>query len=373
MNQKKVIDLFAGCGGLSLGFMKSGYSVEKAVEYDEKIANTYKLNHPEVEVIVDDIRNIDHSGVFHKGDADVIIGGPPCQGFSMAGARIRSGFIDDPRNYLFKHYFNVVKTVRPKVFVMENVKGIMTMQDGKIFEEIHKIFQDAELLDGKPYHLYHRLVRAVEFGIPQKRERMIIIGTMYDDVDVEKLWEQTREQISKEIPSYFDMVTVQDAIGNLPGTTVDGEISNPQPQSEYQKYLASKSGTITNHTQTKHSAVAVDRMRRVNGGENFTALEEQINSVHSGAYGRLCWDEQAPTVTTRFDTPAGGRFIHPTENRTLSPREAARIQSFPDDFVFYGNKTTVCKTIGNAVPPKISYFLAKLVENIMAKGENINE
>lgn len=365
MNQKRVIDLFAGCGGLSLGFMKSGYSVEKAVEYDAKIANTYKLNHPEVEVIVDDIKNIDHSGIFHEGDADVIIGGPPCQGFSMAGARIRSGFIDDPRNYLFKHYFNVVKTVRPKVFVMENVKGIMTMQDGKIFEEIYKIFQDVELLDGKPYHLYHRLVRAVEFGIPQKRERMIIIGTMYEDVDIDKLWKQTREQILREIPSYFDSVTVQDAIGNLPGTTVDGKISNPQPQSEYQRYLASKKSTIENHTQTKHSAVAVDRMRRVNGGENFTVLEEQINSVHSGAYGRLCWDEQAPTVTTRFDTPAGGRFIHPTENRTLSPREAARIQSFPDDFVFYGNKTTVCKTIGNAVPPKISYFLAKLIENIL--------
>ena len=373
MNQKKVIDLFAGCGGLSLGFMKAGYSVEKAVEYDEKIANTYKMNHPEVEVIVDDIRNIDHSGVFQPGDADVIIGGPPCQGFSMAGARIRSGFIDDPRNYLFKHYFNVVKTVRPKVFVMENVKGIMTMQDGKIFEEIHNIFQDAELLDGKPYHLYHRLVRAVEFGIPQKRERMIIIGTMYDDIDIERLWEKTKGEILKEIPSYFDTVTVQDAIGNLPGTTVDGNIANPEPQSEYQKYLASKSDTISNHTQTKHSDIAVDRMSRVNSGENFTVLDEKINSVHSGAYGRLCWNEQAPTVTTRFDTPAGGRFIHPTENRTLSPREAARIQSFPDDFVFYGNKTTVCKTIGNAVPPKISYFLAKLVENIIEMEEVTNE
>ena len=113
-----VIDLFSGCGGLSLGFMKEGYTVKKAVEFDEKIANTYMMNHPEVDMIVDDIRNIDQSGVFKKGDADVIIGGPPCQGFSMAGARIREGFIDDPRNYLFKHYFNVVKTVKPKFFIM---------------------------------------------------------------------------------------------------------------------------------------------------------------------------------------------------------------------------------------------------------------
>ena len=106
-------------------------------------------------------------------------------------------------------------------------------------------------------------------------------------------------------------------------------------------------------------------MKCINNGENFTSLQEDIKSVHSGSYGRLCWDEQAPTITTRFDTPAGGRFIHPTENRTLTPREAARIQSFPDDFVFYGNKTTICKTIGNAVPPKISFFLAKLVKYIL--------
>ena len=144
----KVIDLFAGCGGLSLGFIKCGYKVEKAVEFDVSIADTYKINHPKVDVIVDDIRNIDNSGVFRNGDADVIIGGPPCQGFSMAGARIRHGFIDDPRNYLFKHYFNVVKTAKPKVFVMENVKGMLTMQGGKIFKEIIEIFSNSKLLDG---------------------------------------------------------------------------------------------------------------------------------------------------------------------------------------------------------------------------------
>ncbi len=110
-------------------------------------------------------------------------------------------------------------------------------------------------------------------------------------------------------------------------------------------------------------------MEQVGNGENFTVLDEKINSVHSGSYGRLCWEDQAPTITTRFDTPAGGRFIHPVENRTLSPREAARIQSFPDDFVFYGNKTSICKQIGNAVPPKISYFLARFVSNIIDKEE----
>lgn len=361
----EVIDLFAGCGGLSLGFMKNGCTVKRAVEIDPAIAGTYKKNHPEVEVIIDDIRNIDRSGVFRRGDADVIIGGPPCQGFSMAGARIRQGFIDDPRNYLFKHYFNVVRTVKPKVFIMENVKGILTMQGGEIFSEILKTFSDPELLEGEPYHLYYRIVRAVEFGIPQKRERMILIGTLKTDVDFEGLWDRTKEEIRKEYPHYFDMVTVEDAIGNLPDTTTDGKVANPAPETEYQRYLSCGCDTLENHTRTNHSRLAVNRMSRVANGENFTVLEEDIKSVHSGAYGRLCWDEAAPTITTRFDTPAGGRFIHPAADRTLTPREAARIQSFPDDFIFYGNKTSICKQIGNAVPPKISYFLARMVEQMV--------
>lgn len=359
-----VIDLFSGCGGLSLGFMKDGYTVKKAVEFDENIAKTYKMNHPEVELIVDDIGNIDKSEVFKKNDADVIIGGPPCQGFSMAGARIRKGFIDDPRNYLFKHYFNVVKAVKPKVFLMENVKGIKTMQQGKIFEEILKIFSDSEMLEGKPYNLFYKVVKAVEFGIPQKRERMIIIGTTENNIDFVPLWEMTRQDILKDYPTYFDVVTVEDAIGNLPETTEDGIIENPVPVTDYQHFLACNEETLTNHTKTNHSHLAIERMKKVKNGANFTSLKDTIKSVHSGSYGRLCWDEQAPTITTRFDTPAGGRFIHPVENRTISPREAARIQSFPDDFIFYGPKTSICKQIGNAVPPKISYFLARLIDNI---------
>ena len=285
----------------------------------------------------------------------------------MAGARIRNGFIDDPRNYLFKHYFNVVKTVKPKAFVMENVKGIMNMQNGKIFEEILGIFSNPEMLDGKPYKLQYKVVNAIDFGIPQKRERMIIIGTRNNDFEFDESWNENKDEILRDYPHYFDTVTVKDAIGNLGDTTVDGLIENPLPVNEYQLYLATDRKKITNHTRTNHSRIAVDRMSKIANGENFTVLKETINSVHSGSYGRLCWDEQAPTITTRFDTPAGGRFIHPSENRTLSPREAARIQSFPDDFIFYGNKTSICKQIGNAVPPKISYFLARLISKIIGQ------
>ena len=358
----RVIDLFCGCGGLSLGFLADGWTVTRAVDVDASIAETYRKNHPEVDVLVADIRDVDHGGVFSPGDGDVIIGGPPCQGFSMAGARIREGFISDPRNYLFRHYYNVVKTVGPRAFVMENVKGILTMEGGAIFREILRLF--SEEMGERSYRMYHRVVRAADFGIPQKRERVILIGSALPAEQVDALWEQTREGIQREIPTYFDRVTVWDAISNLPRPTADGQIPNPRPDTAYQAYLACPNPILTNHIQTKHSPLAVARMHRVGGGENFTALEETIRSVHSGSYGRLLWDDLAPTITTRFDTPAGGRFIHPEEDRTLTPREAARIQSFPDSFVFYGSKTSICKQIGNAVPPKISYFLARLVRHL---------
>lgn len=361
----KVIDLFAGCGGLSLGFRQAGYEIEKAVEFDAAIADTYQKNYPETRVLIDDIKNIDTSGAFAQGDAEIIIGGPPCQGFSMAGARIRHGFIDDPRNYLFKHYFNVVKTVKPKVFVMENVKGLQNMQGGKIFQEIVDVFSDPGMNDGVPYHLCRRVVKAVDFGVPQKRERLILVGTTIHGILFDWLWEETRAEIAEEFPDYFRPVTVRDAIGNLPPVTDSGIIANPIPQTAYQGYLACGSAELTNHTQSRHSEKVVERMRRISSGHNYTDLDEKINSVHSGSYGRLFWEEPAATITTRFDTPAGGRFIHPEEDRTLSPREAARIQSFPDDFVFYGARREISRQIGNAVPPKIAYFLARLTKKIL--------
>ena len=196
---------------------------------------------------------------------------------------------------------------------------------------------------------------------------MIIIGTTLPDVDFERAWNMAKARITGSIPSYFDTVTVRDAISDLPAVTKDGVINTPQPQTPYQKYLSSNGKQICNHTQSNHSETAVARMKQIGNGENYTALEEKVNSVHSGSYGRLIWDEPAATITTRFDTPAGGRFIHPIEHRTLSPREAARIQSFPDTFVFTGDKRSISRQIGNAVPPKVSYFLAEVVKSILEK------
>ncbi|MCM1556728.1 MAG: DNA cytosine methyltransferase [Anaeroplasma bactoclasticum] len=372
----KIIDLFAGCGGLSLGFIKNGHVLIKALEFDPIIAESYQKNHPGVKVIIDDIKNVDSNETFQSGECDIIIGGPPCQGFSLAGARIRENkserFINDPRNYLFKHYFNIVKKIKPKAFVIENVKGIKSMEQGKIFEEIISIFSSKAMLEDEPYNIYYRTVNAKDFGIPQKRERMIIIGVKKNNVDFGTVWNKTKEIILKDYPHYFDVVTVKDAIGNLPAPSENGEVFSSTAITEYQKYLAGKSIYLHNHNKSHHSNIAIKRMNQIKSGSNYLSLNEKINSVHSGAYGRLKWDEQAPTITTRFDTPAGGRFIHPEENRTLTPREAARIQSFPDDFIFYGNKTSICKQIGNAVPPKISFFLSKFLDLVFME-ESINE
>lgn len=355
-----VIDLFAGCGGFSLGFAQAGFNVRTAVEIAPDIAETYRKNHADTHVIVEDVRSVD---IFQKGDSDIIIGGPPCQGFSMAGARIRAGFVDDPRNYLFRRYVEIVSIVRPQMFIMENVKGLCTFRNGAILDEI--IGRFSALFP--PYHVYPRLVNAQDFGIPQKRERLLLIGTVRP-IDMDALWSETQAELTMEDPHCFDRVTVKDAIGNLPPAVRKGTVQNPVPQTDYQRRMAADNAVLYNHTQSGHSTLAVDRMRRVECGQDASALSEQINSIYGGAYGRLCWDKPAPTITTRFDTPAAGRFTHPDYDRTLTPREAARIQSFPDDYIFCGSKTSVCKQIGNAVPPKVAYFLARLIRKALIQA-----
>ncbi|HDR1063319.1 TPA: DNA cytosine methyltransferase [Pasteurella multocida] len=361
----KVIDLFAGCGGFSVGFLQNGFNIIKAVEFDERIAGTYKHNHPNTKLIVDDIKNVDNIRFFQHGEADIIIGGPPCQGFSMAGARIRKGFIDDPRNQLFRHYFNIVNTVKPKIFIMENVKGLLTMQGGKVFKEIIDAFSDENLLDGCQYFVYHKVLKASDFGVPQGRERLFIVGVLNHEIDFENKLLETRARIADKNPHFFNQVTVYDAIENLGDTSSDGMVISPIAKNQYQQYLSSQQPYLANHNTPNHSKIAIQRMSKVGNGENFNVLDENIKSVHSGAYGRLSWEEIAPTITTRFDTPSGGRFIHPAENRTLTPREAARIQSFPDNFIFYGSKSSICRQIGNAVPPKLGFFWSEFVRSII--------
>ncbi|MCR3906962.1 MAG: DNA cytosine methyltransferase [Tenericutes bacterium] len=363
----RAIDLFAGCGGFSVGFEKDNFDIVSAVEFDKHIGESYSLNHPKTKIYIDDIKNLGNNNTFKKNQAEVIIGGPPCQGFSMAGSRIRNGFIDDPRNYLFKHYFNIVKIVSPKIFVIENVKGLLTMKNGSILKEIQRIFEDSRNFDDIPYKIQFRVFKAEQFGIPQKRERVIIIGSRID-FDLEFEINDTIEYIKSNIDSsFFDKVSIWDAISNLPSPTKNGEVTCLVPESKYQLYLSSKTNKTYNHIETKHSSVAIERMDKIKIDGNYTSLNEDIKSIHSGSYGRMNPFGISTTITTRFDTPSGGRFIHPFGNRTITPREAARLQSFPDDFKFSGTKTSIHKQIGNAVPPKMAYFIAVMIRRILCK------
>lgn len=362
---KKVIDLFAGCGGFSVGFQQAGYKIVKAVEFDKQIADSYIRNHAGTKMLAEDIGKVDNENYFSEHEAEIIIGGPPCQGFSMSGERIRANaFRDDSRNYLFKHYLNVVNIVKPDFFVFENVKGILTMKNGKIFNEILKAFSDKSNFGGVKYFVSYRLVKAVELGVPQKRERVIIFGSRDKNIDFNNSFEKTLQKFQSEKAYFLKPVTVWDAISNMPQTTKNGEVSNPKIKTDFQNYLSSKNIIITNHYKPNHSEKAIERMKQIKNGDNWTSLNDNIKSVHSGSYGRLRKEDVSPTIVTRFDTPSGGKFIHPTENRTLTPREAARIQSFPDDFVFTGTKSSICKQIGNAVPPKLAYFLAEIIKDI---------
>lgn len=366
-----IIDLFAGVGGLSTGFRKAGFNIIMANEIDSSIADSYVKNHPETMMVNDDIKNLIQKLPNIDKKIDVIIGGPPCQGFSMAGARIRenksSQFLDDPRNYLFRNYFQIVQQIEPKYFVMENVPGMLSMKDGRIIEEIEKLFIDDKNFKNGRYYIYKRVLNAYDYGVPQERHRLIIMGSKVD-VDFETIFEQVRNRMiaSGEIAHH----TIYDAISDLNYlNSGEGEFKQNyrlEPITQYQRDRRVNSEYLYNHVATKHNATAVDRISRLEqGGRRLDLAEgENIKSVHSGAYGRMRWDEPAKTIITRFDTPSSGVYIHPEQNRTITPREAARLQSFDDDYIFYGNKSSVIKQIGNAVPPLLAYYLAKVILTI---------
>lgn len=360
-----VIDLFSGVGGLSLGFENVGFNIILANEIDPEIARSYRLNHPDTVMLNCDIKEFAddsdecirrHSGTTagstfravtkQLNSVDVVIGGPPCQGFSMAGGRIRKAkaFFEDPRNNLFHQYFRIIQKYEPRYFVFENVVGLLSSKKGEIIKTIKSLFSDSANFKNGGYHLNIKILDASDFGVPQTRRRVFIIGSK-TEFDIDKAIRDTLASFDDELRARFTQkTTVRDAIYDL--------VSHVDEDG------------FPNHNATAHSAKAKMRMQKIRPNQNFTSLDEEIKSIHSGSYGRLDWDKPATTITTRFDTPSAGRYIHPDADRTITPREAARIQSFPDSFVFYGSKSSVCKQIGNAVPPRMAEFIARLITYI---------
>ena len=344
-----VIDLFAGVGGLSLGFEKQGFNVLLANEYDESIADAYSKNHKGTKMIVGDITSLDLKETFgsYAGKVDVIIGGPPCQGFSQKGQRKT---IHDERNFLFKYYVAVVELVKPRYFVMENVPNLLTAENGYFFKEIEELFNKMG------YSLEHGVLNAADYGVPQNRRRAIIIGKL--------------NGAAPKLPTPKDeKVTIWDAISDLAylesGEGTDEQEYKNSPESEYQKRLRGAATVLHNHVATKHSPIALERLAMIppNAGKEVLPEEHITKSIYSGTWTRMRKDEISVTITTRFDTPSSGKFTHPYLDRAITVREAARIQSFPDDFQFTGNKGSQMKQVGNAVPPLLAAAIASVIMN----------
>lgn len=342
-----LVDLFAGVGGLSLGFEMAGFKTVIANEYDESIAYSYKKNHNCDKLIICDITKLDIEKTFGdlKNTIDVVVGGPPCQGFSQKGQRKT---INDERNFLFKFFVKVVDYLKPKYFVMENVPNLLTTENGYFKKEIIKLFKEIG------YELKLGVLNASDYGVPQNRKRAIIIGAL--------------NKAAPNLPEPLEnKTTIWDAISDL-NFLESGEGQEEQeyritPLTKYQLNLRKGSNTLYNHVATNHSTIALDRLKLIppNCGEKVLPEEHRTKSIYSGTWTRMVSTEQSVTITTRFDTPASGQFTHPFLNRAITVREAARIQSFPDTFRFYGTKTSQMKQVGNAVPPLLAYQIAKVI------------
>ncbi|KYC60138.1 DNA cytosine methyltransferase [Heyndrickxia coagulans] len=340
----RVIDLFAGIGGLSLGFRMEGFNIVLANEIDKEIADSYVKNHPETKMINEDITRLNVEEVFkeYANTIDVVIGGPPCQGFSQKGQRKS---INDERNFLFKYFYNVVNFIKPRYFLMENVPNLLTTENGYFKKEIEILF------NGIGYTLNSNVLNAADFGIPQNRKRAFILGKLGN--------------IGIELPKPLNIrTTIWDAISDL-AYLESGEGDFKQeyrfdPQSAYQQLLRKNSKFLYNHVATRHSEIALERLKMIppNKGREVLPEEHLTKSIYSGTWTRMVKEEVAVTITTRFDTPSSGKFTHPFLNRAITVREAARLQSFPDEFIFYGTKGSQMKQVGNAVPPLLSKQIA---------------
>lgn len=351
-----MIDLFAGVGGLSLGFERAGFKVVLANEYDPSIAEAYIRNRQNPNMIVEDIRKLPVHETFgeYKGKVTVIVGGPPCQGYSQKGQRKT---IHDERNFLFRYFVDVVREVEPEYFVMENVPNLLTNEGGFFKRELISLFNEIG------YTVNADVLCAADYGVPQDRRRAFIIGKRGPGDPV-----MMPEKKSGRT-TIWDAISDLNYLNSGEGTE-EQEYANP-PQSAYQSMLREGSTKLTGHVSTNHSKIALERMAMIppKGGKEYLPPEHLTKSIYSGTWVRMDADDVSVTITTRFDTPASGRFTHPYLNRAITVREAARIQSFPDNFRFYGTKTSQMKQVGNAVPPLLAQAVAEAILRDRTKGE----
>ncbi len=366
----KTIDLFAGAGGITEGFRKAGYTCVCANDFDEEAKHTFTFNHPLIPYLLKDIREVTSAELLLKAgcnadEIDVMTGGPPCQGFSLAGQRLS----DDPRNILFREYIRIAKDIQPKVIFFENVYGIMNMQNGRVLNAILAKFGEIG------YQCKYALINAADYGVPQARPRFVLIGVRGSDKKItfpetthgKVIDDGQIELFEKEILPY---VTVEEALSNLPQIDQgEGEEEIkviPSWKNTFQKERVGERipGIIFNHRATKHSKAIQERYAMIPQGRNNSVLPPEIRTKKQNAY-KLDVKLPSRTVTCNFRTD----LIHPIMNRGLTVREAARLQSFDDDYCFFGNLTRKAKwltqddQVGNAVPPLLAQAFATHIMN----------
>ncbi|GAA0308661.1 DNA cytosine methyltransferase [Halarchaeum salinum] len=387
-----IIDLFCGTGGFSYGFEThpSGeFEVLLGLDKKEAAIGTFKKNHPHAEVVEGDIREwppekvSKETGVAPE-DVQVIVGGPPCQGFSSIRPD-RGEETKDERNGLYTDFVEFVEYYEPDFFVMENVVGLATHQDG---ETISKILQDVNQIN---YSADWRILNGANFGLPQRRERLIMIGVA-DEREIEfpepthrtsgrTIGYRDKSKVITTQPTLDDFHntgslsparTVMDAIDDLPEIEAGEEATEytNDPQNEYQSVMRRDSENLTFHKATNHGEKMMTIIRNSGPNKQKTIenlkedddvddAENYISSGYSSSYSRIDPDLPSVTLTVNFVHPASNKCIHPYQNRALTPREGARIQSFPDDFEFVGSKSDIADQIGNAVPPLLGSVLGE--------------
>ena len=343
------VDIFSGAGGLSLGAELAGITMRFAIEVNESAAKTYKRNHKHTEVLCQNIKEVDLRSHFSNEPPFIIMGGPPCQGFSLSNTRNRN--MENEKNFLFREFVRMVKELHPKWFLFENVSGIVHMNHGTVVEMI------ADEFKALGYSVKFTVLKASDYGVPQNRERFFLVGNSLG--------------IDFHFPSPNDTkISVQEAIGDLP-ILENGDNYNELDYltpiceaSEYARSMRGKSKQSLQNFVSRNNDLAIKRYSYIPQGGNWRDIPEELmenyadkSRCHSGIYKRLRADQPSVVISNYRKS----MLIHPTQNRGLSVREAARIQSFPDHFVFEGPISHIQQQIGNAVPPLLAKAVVKQI------------
>jgi len=364
-----IVDLFSGIGGLSYGFYHSdNFEIVLANEIDKDTAKAYSLNHPKVKVLDCDIKEIDKQAFNQhiKTNVDIVVGGPPCQSYSTLGKRK-----NDDKAQLFNEFSRVLEILNPKIFIYENVTGLISMNNGLLFKEIKSIFENLG------YKISFKILNAVEFGVPQIRERVIVVGCRSGREFVFPKETHGQGNLAENL---LPFVSLADALSDLP-VLKSGEENNAyaaSPQNDFQKFVRKNTfgGTQTQLTENKapnNGEHLIKLMHALKDGETKDDLPIHLRpkSGYKNTYAKLWWNKPVPTVTRNFACVSSSRCIHPRDSRALTTREGARLQSFPDDFKFFGSQSKKNLQIGNAVPPLLSIKLAEKVYEYLKENNYV--